>query len=109
MSVSLVYVNTADRAEAQRIGRAIVDARLAAGANVLPEIFSIYRWQGGVREAGEAMLILKTRSELADAVIDRVRALHSYECPSIVAVPVAAGNPDYLAWVGRETSAGQRD
>ncbi len=109
MSVSLVYVNTADRAEAQRIGRAIVDARLAAGANILPEISSVFHWQGGVREAGEAMLILKTRSELIDAVIDRVRALHSYECPSVVAVPVTAGNPDYLAWVGRETSAGQRD
>lgn len=107
MSASLVYVNTGDRAEALRIGRALVDARLAAGANVVPEISSIYRWQGEVRERTEAMLILKTSSEMVDEIVDRIRSLHSYECPSIVAVPVSAGNPDYLSWVGRETGGVQ--
>lgn len=103
MSVSLVYVNTADRAEALHIGRVLVEARLAAGANIVPEISSIYRWQGEVREGTEAMLVLKTRSELVDEIVGKVRSLHSYECPSIVAVPVTAGNPDYLAWVDHET------
>lgn len=103
MSVSLVYVNTADRAEALHIGRVLVEAGLAAGANVIPEISSIYRWQDEVRKSTEAMLILKTRSELVDEIVGKVRSLHSYDCPSIVAVPVTAGNSDYLAWVDRET------
>lgn len=103
MSVSLVYVNTADSAEALRIGRALVESRLAASANVISEISSIYHWQNEVREKGESMLILKTRPELVDEIVARVQALHSYECPSIVAVPVAAGNPEYLDWVNRET------
>ena len=103
MSVSLVYVNTADRAEALHIGRVLVEARLAAGAKVVPEISSIYRWQGEIREGTEAMLVLKTRTELVDEIVGTVRSLHSYECPSIVAIPVTAGNPDYLAWVGDET------
>ena len=103
MSVSLVYVNTADRAEARRIGRAMVDARLAAAANIIPEISSIFHWQGEVRDRSEAMLVLKTKSELVDEIVDKVRSLHSYECPPIIVVPVAAGNPDYLAWVDRET------
>ena len=103
MSVSLVYVNTADRAEALHIGRVLVEARLAAGANVISEISSVYRWQGEVKEGTEAMLVLKTRSELVDEIVGKVRTLHSYECPSIVAVPATAGNLDYLAWVDRET------
>lgn len=103
MSVSLVYINTADRAEARRIGLAIVHARLAAAANIIPEISSIFHWQGEVRDRSEAMLVLKTKSELIDEIVDKVRSLHSYECPPIVVVPVAAGDPDYLAWVDCET------
>jgi len=103
MSVSLVYINTADRAEALRIGRALVEDGLAAAANVIPEISSIYNWQNEIREASEAMLVLKTQSALLDEIVGRVRALHSYECPAIVAVPVDGGNPTYLDWVKRET------
>jgi periplasmic divalent cation tolerance protein len=103
MSVSLVYVNTADRAEALTIGRALVEAGLAASANVVPEIYSVYDWQGEIKERSEAVLILKTKSALLDDIVDRVQALHSYECPAIVAVPVTGGNPDYLDWVERET------
>jgi len=102
MSVSLVYINTADRAEALTIGRALVEAGLVASANVVPEISSVYDWQGEVRERSEAVLILKTKSGLLDDIVDRVQALHSYECPSIVAVPITGGNPDYLDWVERE-------
>jgi periplasmic divalent cation tolerance protein len=105
MSATLVYVNTADSAEALRIGRALVDARLAAAANVVPGISSIYCWQGEVKEQTEAMLVLKTSPDLVDEIVGKVRSLHSYECPSIVAVPVSAGNPDYLSWVGRETGS----
>lgn len=103
MSVSLVYINTADRAEALTIGRALVEAGLAASINVIPDVSSIYIWQKEVKERSEAILILKTKSVLLDDIINKVQALHSYECPSIVAVPVTGGNPDYLDWVVRET------
>ena len=103
MSVSLVYINTADSAEALTIGRALVEAGLVASANVVPEISSVYSWQGEVKERSEAVLILKTKSTLLNDIVNRVLALHSYECPSIVAVPVTGGNPDYLDWVERKT------
>ncbi len=103
MPVVLVQVNTADSAEAARIGRAMVEAGLAAAANVIPEISSIYRWQGEIKESAEAMLVLKVSARRATEVIEKIRALHSYECPAILAIPVADGNPDYLAWVERES------
>ncbi len=103
MPVSLVYINTADRAEALRICRMLVEAGLVAGANVVSDVSSIYRWKGEIKNKSEAVLILKTRSALLDDIVNKVQALHSYECPSIVAVPVTGGNPDYLDWVERET------
>ena len=103
MTVALVYVNTADRAEALRIGRAMVEARLAAAANVIPGVSSIYRWQGEVHEAAEAMLVLKTAAEQTGRLVEAVKAMHGYDCPGILAVTADGGNPDYLAWVERET------
>ena len=103
MPVVLVQVNTADSTEATRIGRALVEAGLAAAANVIPEISSIYRWQGEIKKSAEAILILKVSADRTGDVIERVRSLHSYECPAILAVPVSVANPDYLAWVERET------
>lgn len=103
MPVVLVQVNTADSAEATRIGRAMVEAGLAAAANVIPEISSIYRWQDEIKESAEAMLVLKVSAQRTTEAIEKIRALHSYECPAILAIPVAAGNPDYLDWVARES------
>jgi len=101
--VSIVLVNTAEAAEARRIGRTLVESGLAASANVVDGVASVFRWDGAVRERDEAQLILKTRSDLVSAVIARLRELHSYDCPGILALPVADGNPDYLAWIERET------
>jgi periplasmic divalent cation tolerance protein len=99
----LCHVNAGSREEALRIGRALVEERLAACANVVDGLSSLYWWRGRLEEAGEALLILKTRGELVPALIERARQLHSYECPSIVALPIAAGNPDYLGWIAAET------
>jgi len=60
-------------------------------------------WQGNIEETGEAAMFLKTRSELVDKVIERVKALHSYEVPCIVSFPIEKGNPDYLEWIGEST------
>lgn len=103
MSLSVVYITTGDGAEARRIGRALVNARLVACANIFDGITSVFHWEGEVQENGEAVLIVKTRTELVEAVIERVRELHSYECPAVVAAPIAQGNPDYLEWIARET------
>jgi periplasmic divalent cation tolerance protein len=101
-AVTLIYVTAPDEAAARAIGHAIVAERLAACANILPGMRSIYWWQGKLEEAGETVLILKTVASAAERVIARVRELHSYEVPCAIALPVGAGNPDYLAWIRAE-------
>jgi periplasmic divalent cation tolerance protein len=103
MTGSLCYVTAGSRGEAIAIGRTLVEERLAASANVLDNATSIYWWRGALQQAGEAVLILKTRTDLVERVIARVRELHSYECPCVVALPIAAGNPQYLDWIAAET------
>ncbi len=103
MQACLCYVTCRDRDEAIRIGRAVVEERLAAAANILGDTVSIYRWGGELHEKPEAALLLKTRAELAQRLVARVRAMHGYECPSIVILPVVAGNEGYLQWLARET------
>lgn len=105
MSACFVYVTASDGDEARRIGRALVEARLAACANVLGEITSIYWWEGEVQEGGEIALIAKTRTELVPALTEKVKALHSYSCPCVVAWPLTAGNKSFLDWVLSETGA----
>jgi periplasmic divalent cation tolerance protein len=103
MTSTMIYVTTSSPEEALRIGRAVVADRLAACANVLPGITSVYRWQGEVQEEGETALILKTRSDLVERLTARVKELHSYDCPCVVALPIAGGNPDFLQWIAEET------
>lgn len=105
-STVLVYITAADRAQALEIGRALVESRLAACANILPGITSIYRWEGQVHQDDEVALLAKTRSELAEAVIAKVLELHSYSCPCVVALPISAGNPAFLEWIAAETREG---
>jgi periplasmic divalent cation tolerance protein len=103
MSAYFCYITVPSRNEALAIGRTVVEERLAACANVLDGVSSIYWWQGALEQAGEAALILKTRAELVERLTGRIRELHSYECPCVVALPIAAGNPDYLDWIANET------
>lgn len=100
----LVYVTAPDRDEALRIGRALVEERLAACVNVLDGMKSIYWWQGAVDSADEAVLIAKTSAARLPALIEAVRSLHGYSCPCVVALPIVDGNPDFLAWIGREVT-----
>ncbi len=102
MKYCSVYITTGDEDEARKIGRALVTERLAACVNILP-IKSIYRWQENIEEEGEVVMFVKTRDELTDRVIERVKELHSYEVPCIVSFPIAKGNPDYLKWIEEST------
>ena len=104
MSASVVYVTASSREEALAIGRAVVSERLAACANVIGAIRSIYWWEGKIDEGDEALLILKTTEDRLDSLIERIRGLHSYTTPCVTAWPIAAGNPDCLAWIEAETT-----
>jgi periplasmic divalent cation tolerance protein len=103
MPVMFVYVTASSREEALNIGRTLVGERLAACANIFDGVSSIYWWQGRLIEEGEVSLILKSTSDLIPALITRVKQLHSYDCPCVVALPIAQGNPDYLDWIDKET------
>ncbi len=103
MTSTMIYITASSRDEALRIGRIVVGDRLAACANVLPGVTSVFLWQGEVQEEGETSLILKTRSELVERLTRRVKELHSYDCPCVVALPITGGNPDFLQWIAEET------
>lgn len=102
--VSIILVTAGSEEEAAKIGHALVEEKLAACANIVPVIRSIYRWKGKIHDEKECLLLIKTRTSLFAALRDRVRALHSYETPEIVAFPVEQGLPDYLNWVIAETA-----
>ncbi len=103
MAVLFIYITTKNAAEAHSIGNAIVEERLAACVNIIDNMRSIYHWDGKICEDSEVVLIAKTRQPLVAALIKRVKELHSYSCPCIVALPVTAGNAEYLTWVQHET------
>lgn len=102
---NLVYMTASSNDEAIRIGRALVEERLAACANILPGMRSLYWWDGRVQDDKETVLIVKTRAAFVPALTERVKALHSYSVPCVVALPIVAGNPAYLDWLLGETVA----
>ena len=103
MTQKLIYIITGSSEEAKSIGRALVEERLAACANVLGAVTSYYWWQGALQEDSEAVLVAKTRTDLVDRLVERVKMLHSYDCPCVVALPIEAGNPAFLDWIEAET------
>jgi periplasmic divalent cation tolerance protein len=104
MEYCLLYMTAGSAEEARRIGAALVDERLTACVNIIDGMTSIYRWEGAVRNDSETVMIAKTRRDLVDGVIARVKTLHSYSCPCVVALPIVAGNPAFLDWIGAETA-----
>jgi periplasmic divalent cation tolerance protein len=99
LSVVSVYAVFASAEEAERIGRTVIDERLAACINILGPVRSIYRWKGAVESADEVAAILKTTDVAADALITRVAGLHSYEVPCIVTWPIDKVLGSYADWV----------
>jgi periplasmic divalent cation tolerance protein len=99
--VVLVTAPTPERAA--EIARAVVEERLAACGNVVPGLRSIYRWEGKVQDDEEALLLLKTTRDRFEALRERVLALHPYDVPEVIALPVEAGSAAYLGWIAAET------
>ena len=90
--------------QAAAVARTLVEERLAACVNLVPAVRSIYRWQGAVQDDAEALAIIKTTDERLPALRERLAALHPYDVPEILALPVADGHAPYLAWLAAETT-----
>ena len=100
----IVYVTTGSPTESEQIARALVEERLAACVNRSAPIQSFYRWQGKVEQSQEELLIIKSRRELYPALERRVRQLHSYAVPEIIALPVLEGSAEYLRWLREQVT-----
>ena len=99
----IVFVTAANEEEGALIGQTIVGERLAACVNIIHSIRSIYRWQGRIEDNREVLLIMKTKKILFENLKKRVKELHSYSVPEIVALPLVGGDEQYLKWLGEET------
>jgi periplasmic divalent cation tolerance protein len=97
-----VTTTTSKEEEARRLGRAMVEKRLAACAQVLGPVSSVYWWQGKMEEAAEWLCVFKTRGALFEQLEKEIRRIHPYEVPEIVALPIADGSRDYLEWIRKE-------
>jgi periplasmic divalent cation tolerance protein len=103
--ILLVMTNLPDAIIAQNIARRLIGQRLAACANILPGVTSVYRWQGKIEDASECALWLKTTCLQYDALLQALVELHPYELPEVIALPVERGLPAYLNWIETETQA----
>lgn len=95
----LLFCTCPDRDTALRVAETLVNERLAACVSLLPDMTSIYRWQGEVQREPEILLLIKTTQERVEALAGRVGQLHPYEVPELIAVPITEGLPDYLNWI----------
>ena len=102
MPYYLIYIVTKDEEEARKIGKTLVEEKLAACVNIHP-IKSIYWWEEEIMEESEIAMLVKTKAELVDEVIKRVKQLHSYEVPCIISLPIEKGYPDFLKWINQST------
>jgi periplasmic divalent cation tolerance protein len=104
MTGAVVVLSAVASAEdAERIAEALVERELAACVNVLPGVRSFYRWKGALQRDEERLLVIKTRAERFDALREALLALHPYELPEVLALPIVAGHAPYLEWIGAGT------
>ncbi|PIP40007.1 hypothetical protein CO110_04605 [Candidatus Desantisbacteria bacterium CG_4_9_14_3_um_filter_40_11] len=95
----VIVLITAPQAEAKELARILVGEKLAACANIIDTVSSIYWWEGKIQDDTEGLLILKTRNDMVDTLIARTKQIHSYAVPEIIALPIIRGNQDYLNWI----------
>ena len=100
----LVLSNCGSEEEARRVARALVEARVAACVNIVPGIQSVYHWQGAIQEDSEWMLVIKSTRSMFDSLSAELRKIHSYQVPEVLAIPIIAGDQNYLDWMDREIS-----
>lgn len=99
---TIIYITTSGEEESKRIGKTLVEDRLAGCVNIIPSIRSFYWWNDEIEEDEESVLIVKTIEENVKEIIKRVKELHSYENPCIIHIPIKGGSEDYLKWLLEE-------
>lgn len=104
MKFFTIYFTTKDTEEADKIATVLVEENLAACVSILPSVTSVYRWEGSTRKEQEVVVFAKTTQSKRITAIQRIKELHSYQIPSIVAWPIVDGDKDYLQWITTETS-----
>ncbi|MFU8796919.1 MAG: divalent-cation tolerance protein CutA [Dehalococcoidia bacterium] len=98
----VVFITVSGEEEARKIAGLLVEARKAACVNIVPGVDSVFWWKDELDSAKESLLIVKTKAVLLSEVIELVKGAHSYEVPEIIALPIVAGNQDYLEWLDQE-------
>ena len=101
--IKFVYVTAPNVDEASNIGRALVNEHLVACVNIIEGVRSIYRWENNIEDEKEVVLVMKTTENNVDAVTNKIKSMHSYDCPCVVALEITGGNPSFLQWVANET------
>ncbi len=99
----IVLVTSGSEAEALKIARALVEAHLVACANIVPKIQSVFKWEGRLQEEAESLIIMKSQESRMEEIFSKVKELHSYDVPEVIAMPIISGLPDYLGWVSAMT------
>ena len=99
----IVFITASGEDEAAKISRALVEARLTGCVNIIKNIRSIYSWEGKIEDEAEVLMIAKTQKHLFDPLMKKVKALHSYKVPEIIAMPIVDGSEDYLKWLRQVT------
>ncbi len=95
----VVLITAPNAKEADKISREIVRGKLAACASCIPSVRSRYWWKGKIEECSETLLIVKTKKSLVNKLVMKVKSVHSYSVPEVIALPIGSGNPDYLRWI----------
>ncbi len=104
MQFSLVYVTVPNQEEAELISKILLDEKLSACVNIFSNSKSYFRWNGKIEFNSEVSIFIKTKESLVNSVSKKIIELHSYECPCIISLPITGGNPEFLSWIGNETS-----
>lgn len=99
MKYIVIYVTVSNRAEGEKIARALLQERLAACVNIVDNVQSFFWWKGAIDSGSESLLIIKTKKATFKALVKKVKDVHSYDVPEIIALPVVDGSGDYLKWI----------
>jgi periplasmic divalent cation tolerance protein len=103
MDETVVFITVSNEDEATKIAKALVESRLAGCVNIIKDIRSVYSWQGRIEDEKEVLMVIKSRKTLFDSLIKKVKELHSYTIPEIIALPIIEGSKDYLKWLKEVT------
>jgi len=102
MEINFIYMTVGSKDEARKIGKELVTTRLAACVNILDQMNSFYMWDGQIQDDTEVVMIAKTTEDRVPDLIEKVKSLHSYDCPCIVSLPVSGGHQPFLEWIAAE-------